>query len=347
MRFLYSSLIVLLFASCGGSNKPDVSGISAELNVVRFEKAFFSIDTTQLPASLTRLNSQFPRFFPLFMNDLMELPVNTNVQQTGGALQLSPRDEAIIRSFFAFNRPLNDSVQKKYANFDRIEKRLEEAFRYVKHYFPSYVLPEVYTYVADFSFPGIVYSPKYLAIGLQQFAGKAFTVYDVEEVRQMYPAYITRRFDEEYIPVRAMEGVILNELYPGNFESGRLIESMIEKGKQWYLLSRFLPDVHDSLITGYTGAQQAFIRENEGNIWSEILKATPDIYTMDSERMQNYLGESPRTLDMPDAVPGNIGQWVGWRIVEKFAADQPKLTLQQLLQTPPAKLFAEAKYKPK
>jgi uncharacterized protein YjaZ len=68
---------------------------------------------------------------------------------------------------------------------------------------------------------------------------------------------------------------------------------------------------------------------------------------MDLERTQNYIGESPRTMDMPEQSPGNIGQWVGWRIVEKFAEKNEKLSVQQVLATPANKIFQEAKYRPK
>ena len=127
---------------------------------------------------------------------------------------------------------------------------------------------------------------------------------------------------------------------------------MIEKGKQWYLLHKFLPRVPDSLITVYTTWQTKFIKENEGNVWSQFLKDTPDPYTLDQERMKNYLGDAPFTHDMPhdlegNGTPGNIGQWLGWRIVEKFAERNPKLTVQQVLATPAKKIFQEAKYKPK
>jgi uncharacterized protein YjaZ len=106
------------------------------------------------------------------------------------------------------------------------------------------------------------------------------------------------------------------------------------------------------LITGYTKNQTEFIEKNEGNIWSEFLKSTPDPYTLDQERLKNYLGEGPFTQDMPhdlegNGTPGNIGQWMGWRIVKKFADNNSKMSVQEILATPARKIFQEAKYKPK
>jgi uncharacterized protein YjaZ len=127
---------------------------------------------------------------------------------------------------------------------------------------------------------------------------------------------------------------------------------MIERGKQWYLLDKFLPEASDTLKTGYSKNQTEFIKKNEGNIWGEFLQSTPDPYTVDQERMKNYLGEGPFTQDMPhdlqgNGTPGNIGQWIGWRIVQKFAENKPEMTLQEILTTPAKMIFQEAKYKPK
>jgi uncharacterized protein YjaZ len=48
-----------------------------------------------------------------------------------------------------------------------------------------------------------------------------------------------------------------------------------------------------------------------------------------------------------NGTPGNIGQWIGWRIVEKFAERNSKMSIQEILSTPARTIFQEAKYKPK
>jgi len=121
---------------------------------------------------------------------------------------------------------------------------------------------------------------------------------------------------------------------------------MIEKGKQWYLLDKFLPDAPDSVKTGFTQKQLNWVKENEGNVWAYIIK-NENLYSIEPTVIQTYLGEAPSTQGMPEASPGNIGQWMGWRIVQKFAQNNNKLTVQQILQTPPKTIFEEAKYRPK
>jgi hypothetical protein len=87
-------------------------------------------------------------------------------------------------------------------------------------------------------------------------------------------------------------------------------------------------------------------KQNEGLIWNFFL-TTESLESIDPGTIQNYLGESPTTQGMPEASPGNIGQWVGWRIVKKFADQNPSLKSSELMTTPPRKILTEAKYKPK
>jgi hypothetical protein len=252
------------------------------------------------------------------------------------------------KQFFRSYAPLYDSIEEKYRKLDWLEEELEDGFRHVKYYFPSYRVPGIITYLGTFDQPAVAITPHYLAIGLQLFAGKHFTPYYAAEMQQLFPAYITRRFDREYIAPSCMMAVV-DDIYPDTSQSAALIDQMIEKGKQWWLLDHFMPSAHDSLITGYTGKQVEWSRKNEGNIWVSIQTNSPDLYTLDQERIQNYIGEAPFTQNMEssNSSPGNIGPWVGWQIVKKYAEENSELSVMEILRTGSRKIFQEAKYRPK
>jgi uncharacterized protein YjaZ len=50
---------------------------------------------------------------------------------------------------------------------------------------------------------------------------------------------------------------------------------------------------------------------------------------------------------MTESSPGNIGQWLGWRIVQKYAEANDDADLQAILQTPAKKIFEGSNYRPK
>lgn len=341
MRLLFLACILCLFSCKSHKDRPDVSDIQVNLKLERFEPAFFALDTNHLSEGLARLQQQFPRFLPFYMEVILSAP-----PARGGGYDTSALD--IVRHVLRGYRPLYDTLQDKYGDMAGVKRDLTAAFRYVKYYYPNYRVPAIITYIASFDRYGTVLTPEYLGIGLHQFAGKNFSGYQDPDIQQIFPAYISRRFDQEYIVPSAMK-VVVDDIYPDTSGSASLIDQMIEKGKQWWLLDHFLPDAPDSVKTGYTGKQLAFIERNEGNIWTAVQTNTPDLYTLDQESIQNYIGEAPFTqnLETSNSTPGNLGPWIGWRIINQFVQKNPRLTVQQVLATPSRTIFQEAKYRPK
>ena len=331
-KFLIGACCVLLFACKSGKDTPDVSHIKTDVQIDRFEKAFFAIDTNNLALGLSSLRNTFPNFYPTFMRDILGLnPMDTT-------------NFPIIKQIRSSYSSLNDTIQKKYSNLAWLQNELNYNFRYVKYYYPDYNLPRAITFIGTLDAPGTILSPQYLGIGLHQYAGKTFTGYQLAEVQQLYPDYISRRFDKEYISVNCVKAIV-DDVYPEKSTGKPLIEQMIERGKQWYLLDQFAPDAADSVKTGYTQKQLDWVTENEGNIWPVVVKE--NLYSIEPSVIQMYIGEAPFTQTMTQSSPGNIGQWIGWRIVQKFANKYQKLSVQEVVGTPAKRIFEEANYRPK
>ena len=183
-----------------------------------------------------------------------------------------------------------------------------------------------------------------LAIGLQLYAGKSFPFYLSSQGQELFPLYISRRFEPEYVVPNCMKA-IAEDMFPDQSAGKPLIEQMIEKGKNWWLMDQLLPETADSLKTGFTQRQLSWCLANEGQIWNYFLEQ--NLYSLEPDLIKNYIGDAPYTQGMPDASPGNIGQWVGWRIIQKYASIHSDITPEQLMKIPAKQIFEEAKYKPK
>lgn len=325
-----------LFSCKNNKNLPDVSGIRVELKAERFEKDFFAIDTNTIAAGLHKLRTAYPEFYSVFMNEILGV---------SGA-DTSENTIRITRIFLQDYRFLYDTLQTVYKNTDWLKKELEQQLRYVKYYFPEYRAEKLLTFIGPFDAPGTALIEGGFAVGLQQYAGKNFSVYQTAPFQAMFPFYISRRFDPRYITVNCMK-LVTEDLFPDKSRGRPLIEQMIEKGKQWWLLDKFLPKTADSLKTGYTQQQLNWCRENEGLIWSVFIRSQ-ELNSIDPVTIQTYLGEAPFTQGFSqEHSPGNLGQWVGWQIVKKFAAKNPSLHPREIMLTDARQILEEAKYKPK
>jgi hypothetical protein len=60
-----------------------------------------------------------------------------------------------------------------------------------------------------------------------------------------------------------------------------------------------------------------------------------------------YTGEGPGTQGLPAGAPGQIGVYVGYRIVQSYVRRNPDVTLEQLLAVKdPMEIFSKSKYRP-
>jgi hypothetical protein len=329
-------LLFLLTLACNQhGNAPDVSNIKVDINLERFEKSFFRIDTNNIAQGLVKTRSEFPDFYPDFMQNILGVSGNETDTNT----------LSVTKQFISSYLPLAYELEKKYNNTTAIEEKIKLGFQSVKYYFPNYKIPKLVTYIGTLDAPGVAMTRNHIAIGLQQFAGKDFAGYYTGEVQQMFPAYITRRFDPAYIPANCIKAVA-DDLFPDKSTGRPLIEQIIEKGKQWWLLDKLIPDTPDSLKTGFTKKQLDWCEKNEGLIWNYLV-TNENIESIEPNTIQNYIGEAPTTQGMPADSPGNIGQWVGWQIVKKFADKNSSADPATIMSTPARKILEEAKYKPK
>src|SRR5690242_11036352 len=183
------ALCLLLFAIGACNNKkeaPDVSKVDVSLVTKRFDEQFFHIDTLKLEQSLSSVQQQYPTFLSLFLQNI----VGVDNQQA-------------IKTFYALYKPVFDSAQRIYMDFSPVEKELQQAFKYVKFYFPSYRLPQSLITVigpmntredlarmasGDYS-PNFI-GPDFIGISLQFYLGANFSLYNTEYfINNVAPLY--------------------------------------------------------------------------------------------------------------------------------------------------------------
>ena len=330
-------LALILITACGKRNEPDVSQIKVDLQLQRFEKDFFAIDTAHINSSMQALNQKHPGFVQDFVFNILALPAQPDS---------SAAVENGIRSFISSYQSVKDTADKIFKNFQPIEAEVKKGLQHVKYYFPGYKLPvKLVTFIGPINSYANIITADALAVGLQLYLGKNYPLYQSEAGQQLYPLYISRRFEPQYIPVSAIKNIV-DDMYPDNSAGRPLIEQMIETGKRLYLLDRLMPETADTLITGYTKAQLEGSYNNEALIWTFFLQ-NDLLFTNDPAITKDYMSDGPKTAVLGEASPGFIGQFVGWQIVKKWMDKNEKTSPEQLMATDPKIIFEQAKYKPR
>jgi hypothetical protein len=335
-RFRLYLLFIIIISSCKDRNIPNVSGIKVDLQLQRFDKDFFSVDTNHIDKSLQQLHQKYPSFLQDFVFNILALPA-----QPDSSLVVEQEVKAFIRSYIS----LKTSSDKLFTDLNATEKDIRKGLQFVKYYFPSYKLPtKLITFIGPINSYGNILTTDALAVGLQLYMGKDFSLYQSEAGQELYPAYISRRFDKEYIPVNCIK-TIIDDIFPDNNAGRPLVEQMVQAGKRLYVLDQLMPAASDTIKTGYTQKQLEGCYANEGTIWSFFVQ-NDLLFTADPSLTKDYMNDAPQTQAFGKDSPGFIGQFTGWQIVKKWMAKNEKVSLNQLLQTNPKTIFDQAEYKP-
>ncbi len=335
MRVIISLLLSLFIISCHNSNEPDVSRLKVVLSTQRFEQELFSLDTNRLSEKLDELIRKYPSFGENFINTILNTDPSWNADSAN----------MYVAGFIKAYRKVYDSTQKVFADFEPYVSEIKKGIQYVKYYYPAYKVPsKVITYIGPLDGFGDILSEDAFIVGLHQHLGKNFSLYQSDYVNETYPRYISNRFEPEYISINCMKNVV-NDMYPEKYEDKSLLIQMVESGKRLYLLSKLLPQKKEDMLIGYTEQQLKESYEHEKMIW-DLFVQNNMLQTTDNNIITNYIGESPKTKELGDASPGNIGSFAGWQIVKTYMQKNPEKTPDVLMKEDAEMIFEKAKYKP-
>ena len=335
MRLVISLGIVLLFFSCNNSNNPDVSKISINISTKRFEKELFAIDSNQFQQQLSQVLSHYPAFGPNFLSTILNADTKWGADTT----------KEYVNGFIASYKNIYDTAEKIFSDFTFYENEIKKGLQYLKYYFPNYHTPQqIVTYIGPLDGYGDILTDDAFVIGLQHHLGAKASFYNSSWLHETYTDYITNRFEPNTISVNCMSNLVL-DMYPEKKDDATLATQMIEKGKRLFLLSKLLPDAAPHLLIGYTDTQLKNCYKHEANIW-ELFIQNDLLQTIDNNLIKNYIGESPKTQELGEESPGNIGAFVGWQIVKKYMGKNATVSLIELMSTNPETILEKAKYKP-
>lgn len=331
MRFtrlaFLASLIVLTFA-CG--KKEDTCELDEaildqelEVKITRLEDAFFGAKTTQ--DYLYLLDKH-----PVFAEAYLQKSQYASPDSLALDLLSIHQDSAL--------RVLYDSVKVEFPEVTDLEKELQNAFKYIKHYYPDFKVPQVYTFVSGFN-SDLVITEDLIVIGLDYFlpADHAF--------QPDLPRYMAERYESPYL-VPMIVLAISSKYNLVNSEDQTLLAEMIYYGKAYHFVKAILPCTSDQYIIGYKPEEISECYDNEEFIWAHFVE-NELLYETNPFEIQKYIGEAPFTDAISTNAPGRLGRWLGWNIVDDYQFSQ-NISLPELMKTSDSELiFRQSGYRPR
>jgi hypothetical protein len=348
----YSLIIIfavaLFFGSCGntGENIPKVSNIKVTLETRQFDKDLYALDTNHIGAGLQQLLVKYPDFLNYFLDTVMAYGIRGNYNDTVKGIREGLKPFLTYKDFVA----LEDTIKAHYPDTKTVDAELTDGFRFIKYYLPDYSVPRViYLNMGLSNWPTFALDKTTVCVGQDMFLGEQFPYYRSIGV----PNYMAPHLRRSYIPV-SLFSVIYKSMHPYVSDDKTMLDLMIQRGKEQYFLHKILPHKPDSVLFGFTQIQVEGCAKDEARIYNFFIHENL-LYNKQTHDIQPFVNDGPFAKGLEDptdsvkTLPGNVGGWLGYRIVCAYMSQHPKKTLAELLQDPidAPRFLDEARYKPK
>lgn len=261
--------------------------------------------------------------------------------------QAYPDDSVFINRLYSrFSNPHIDTLLQEthrvFGNGDFLKQTFTQAYTNVKFYYPEFQPPRIQTLISGLE-TDLFATDSTIFVGLDYFLGAGAKY----RPNNMYE-YMLRRYTRDFIVPSVMLLTGVDSRFNKTKEDDKtVLAEMIAYGKAYYFAKRMLPCVPDTLLIGYSSQEWEGSVSYEHLIWSRFVQDEV-LFSTSHLVKQRYIAERPKTVEVGADCPGRIGQWVGWRIVEKYMAEHPEITLPQLMNNADAPgIFKASGYKPR
>ena len=331
-KYIY---ILLALVLCGCGNKyqyipKDIEEV--EVEIVRFDSAQLAVHPDSVKQGITKLYADYEEFMPIFVEGILGLPTEDT------AYFCEMYADFLTDTLLGFAQT-NAKVQSMFANVDSLQEALNEGFSRLHYLYPEWDIPSVYLFVSGFN-SSVMYYENIVGVGVDMYLGSDYPYYN----------QVVYDYQKQTMRKACIAGDILGAYlaYHISYNSryNRLLEQMIFRGKQLFLLGELLPDEPVWELIGYSKEQWDWCEMYEQAIWNRMMEKR-DLFKTESMLINSYLNDGPFTAEISQESPGRLGLWVGWRIVDSYMTNNKDVTLIELMGEGDAqKILEQSYYKP-
>ncbi len=324
-------LFVLTIAGCQRSSSKKESGIKIQID--RFEDDLFSISLYNMADSIDFLRQKYPDFFPLFTSKIIEIG-NSDAEDISTGLIAFVSDFTIYRA--------DKRVKEVFPSLVNLERELTGVFGRYQLDFPEKQVPHIVTCISGFN-QSIITADSLLVISLEKYLGSDDEFYTL--LYPPVPEYLRQVMRPERISPDVMLAWFITE-FQYNPQTDNLLSQMIYYGRALYYVHRLIPEVHDTLLWGYTSRQMDFCYDYEKRMW-EYLVENKKLFITDGFGINQFIMDAPFTKDFTQESPGRAAIWLGYRIVDSYMKKNRDVSIRDLLhETDYQKILNVSKYNP-
>ncbi len=330
MRKSILFILAVLLCACQGGREYFPKNLEAvEVEVVRFDSALLSVRPDCAEVDIKQLYKDYDEFMPVYIEGVLGL----NAEDTAEVSRLYAN---FLTDTTMGVAQTNEEVRKQFADINNIQSELNQGITRMHYLYPELDIPRIYLLVSGFNASVFAYDD-IIAVGADMYLGA-----DYEYYNQVVYNYQKVSMDKKFLAGDVLNYYISQNI-PYTSKYNRLLEHMLFRGKQMYLLEQLLPNSPLWEVIGYTKEQWDWCVKWEKEIWNRIMDKR-DLFKTETMVITSYLNDGPFTSEISQESPGRLGIWVGWRIIDSYMRHNEEVTLQELMKDGDAKKILEKSY---
>ena len=335
------SLLSILFVSLvftGCSDDPlkvDVSDIQLDLNLIRLDQAVFNAKWFSPQLTNLMLSDEYGGYYQFYTQFILNNQMDVEDPNMGRYIAGFANDKT-MKEFFRASEDLFGQDK-----FDPYLYEIETAFKHFKYYYPNEPIPVIFTFQSGFNYK-IVPNDTLLGIGLEWYIGSDNNL--IKRLSpQAFPVYEKEKMQPEYLVVDVVKGFVKVK-FQEKLKMEDLLSVMIFYGKIMYLTDAMIHDKSNALKMNYTDEEWDWCVDNEKEIWI-FLAENNLLFDSSMREITKWVNNGPFTNGLPQESPSRVGIWIGWQMVKQYMEDNPKISLQRMMDMEDNGLFLN-NYKP-
>ena len=333
-NILCIAMLVGLLCGCGKKYQYIPKDIeTVEVEIVRFDSAQLAVRIDSVKQDIEKLYADYEEFMPMYVEGILRIPTEDT------AYLCEMYAQFLTDTVMGFAQT-NALAKEKFANVDSLQEALNTGFSRLHYLFPDWEIPaKVYLFVSGFN-SSVMYYENVMGVGVDMYLGSDYPYYN--QVVYNYQKQTMRKecISGDLLSMYLAYNIAYNSKY------NRLLEHMIFRGKQMFLLSQLLPDEPAWEIIGYSKEQWDWCKKYEQAIWNRIMEKR-DLFKTESMVRVSYMNDGPFTAEISQESPGRLGIWVGWQIVDSYMRNNENVSIKQLIDEGDAqKILEQSFYKP-
>ena len=227
-----------------------------------------------------------------------------------------------------FVNRVENRIAKKFSNLSGSKNKINEAFLYLNHHFPSAKVPSNIVFINSFFASNVFCTENEIGVGLERYLGPETDVIKELPDQQIFQ-WIKDEMQAEFIERDVLTAWIMTHYVSESKQN--LADAIVYWGKILYLTEAAFPNEKERLVLRYSEKEYQWALENEYSFWKYLVDEKL-LFSENERDLSNFLNDAPFTIGLPEKGPDRLGQFLGWRMIHSYMEQNPETSLQMLLK---------------